>query len=359
MSLMLCMYLMIRICVISPCSKFFVQNNYRGVFQHSYQLAFSTFSLISFLSLSSLQEIRAAAAAAVAGASNNSIGERTSSPENNNSISKNNNTNSNNNIVKEEVNIKSEQLVGNGGGGASDSSELNVNKVNQLNDDVARHLDNGDDLSENNMRQDDNNCVNKNLADTLIDEQMICLSSRSDSDTSMPSSPGSDLAGSKDDMDIEMQLDKNNLSPVPQCLKNEPVALDIKRARVENIVSTMRSSPILPSQPINGCKKRKLYQPQQHDAERYAAVASGLNLGMVIQHLIFFLIDQDSFTRPFHGSSISNKVIPSGISRILNRTPIDAENGCVQCVLVLLLFWFVKRKPIQSKYRMRSTNHEA
>ncbi|KAK9746834.1 Homeo-prospero domain [Popillia japonica] len=44
---------------------------------------------------------------------------------------------------------------------------------------------------------------------------------------------------------------------------------DAKKARVENIVSGMRSSPA-PTQ-VNGCKKRKLYQPQQHDstAERY------------------------------------------------------------------------------------------
>nr|XP_023014567.1 homeobox protein prospero isoform X2 [Leptinotarsa decemlineata] len=44
---------------------------------------------------------------------------------------------------------------------------------------------------------------------------------------------------------------------------------DAKKARVENIVSSMRSSPAPPQ--VNGCKKRKLYQPQQHDsnAERY------------------------------------------------------------------------------------------
>lgn len=44
---------------------------------------------------------------------------------------------------------------------------------------------------------------------------------------------------------------------------------DAKKARVENIVNTMRSSPA-PLQ-VNGCKKRKLYQPQQHDsnADRY------------------------------------------------------------------------------------------
>ncbi|CAG9863231.1 unnamed protein product [Phyllotreta striolata] len=44
---------------------------------------------------------------------------------------------------------------------------------------------------------------------------------------------------------------------------------DAKKARVENIVTSMRSSPAPPQ--VNGCKKRKLYQPQQHDsnAERY------------------------------------------------------------------------------------------
>lgn len=44
---------------------------------------------------------------------------------------------------------------------------------------------------------------------------------------------------------------------------------DAKKARVENIVSSMRSSPAPPQ--VNGCKKRKLYQPQQHDstADRY------------------------------------------------------------------------------------------
>ncbi|XP_030765162.1 homeobox protein prospero isoform X3 [Sitophilus oryzae] len=39
---------------------------------------------------------------------------------------------------------------------------------------------------------------------------------------------------------------------------------DAKRARVEHIVSGMRASPAPPQ--VNGCKKRKLYQPQQHDS---------------------------------------------------------------------------------------------
>ncbi|XP_031616684.1 homeobox protein prospero isoform X2 [Contarinia nasturtii] len=228
-------------------------------------------------------ELRAAAAASAA-SMNNSI-ER-ASPDNNNSISKNNNTNSNNNIVKQEVNIKSETL-GNGGSDANDTSEMNVNnRVNQINDDVSRHVDNGEDITESRQETSISGDLNKTLNDNIIDDEMICLNSRSDSENSMPSSPGSDLIGSKDDMDIEMHLDKNNSSPIPQSLKTEPVALDMKRARVENIVNTMRSSPILPSQQhsqVNGCKKRKLYQPQQHDAERYA----GLNFNLNLQGLMF------------------------------------------------------------------------
>ncbi|XP_055313396.1 homeobox protein prospero isoform X4 [Sitodiplosis mosellana] len=238
-------------------------------------------------------ELRAAAAASAA-SMNNSI-ER-ASPDNNNSISKNNNTNSNNNIVKQEVNIKSETL-GNGGSDANDTSEINVNNrvnsmSNQMNDDVSRHMDNGEDMSDNRQDNAISGDLNKALNDNMIDEEMICLNSRSDSENSMPSSPGSDMIGSKDDMDIEMHLDKNNVSPIPQSLKNEPVAMDMKRARVENIVNTMRSSPILPSQQhpqVNGCKKRKLYQPQQHDAERY----SGLNFNLGLQGLMFGDGDDD------------------------------------------------------------------
>lgn len=163
---------------------------------------------------------------------------------------------------------------------------------NQMNDDVSRHMDNGEDMSESRQDSGLTGDLNKALNDSIIDEEMICLNSRSDSENSMPSSPGSDMIGSKDDIDIEMHLDKNNSSPNPQSLKNEPVALDMKRARVENIVNTMRSSPILPSQQhpqVNGCKKRKLYQPQQHDAERYA----GLNFNLNLQGLMYADGDDD------------------------------------------------------------------
>jgi hypothetical protein len=71
----------------------------------------------------------------------------------------------------------------------------------------------------------------------------------------------------------DMMLDDDMNSPNPNSankeLKQPPTeSLEIKRARVENIVSSMRSSPSLPVQ-VNGCKKRKLYHPQQHESARY------------------------------------------------------------------------------------------
>ena len=43
---------------------------------------------------------------------------------------------------------------------------------------------------------------------------------------------------------------------------------DPKKNRLENIVSVIRSSPTPSSTPVNGCKKRKLYLPQQHEARQ-------------------------------------------------------------------------------------------
>ncbi|GAB6021752.1 hypothetical protein CHUAL_004330 [Chamberlinius hualienensis] len=65
------------------------------------------------------------------------------------------------------------------------------------------------------------------------------------------------------------------ISSIATVMNNNASTADIKRARVENIISSI--SGISPSrvssndttvQPVNGCKKRKLYQPQQHEASR-------------------------------------------------------------------------------------------
>ncbi|XP_054712133.1 homeobox protein prospero-like [Uloborus diversus] len=59
-------------------------------------------------------------------------------------------------------------------------------------------------------------------------------------------------------------------------------SLEVKRARVETIVSNMLQGPVPgrnngagsglgePQPPVNGCKKRKLYQPQQHESTNRA-----------------------------------------------------------------------------------------
>ncbi|RVE44615.1 hypothetical protein evm_010753 [Chilo suppressalis] len=96
-----------------------------------------------------------------------------------------------------------------------------------------------------------------------LDDALLGLDSAGDSRTSPPpaQSAAEPLLAPKSEPE-DRDSDAQRSSPRP---------LDVKRARVENIVSTMRASPA-PQQPqVNGCKKRKLYHPQQHDgaAERY------------------------------------------------------------------------------------------
>lgn len=96
-----------------------------------------------------------------------------------------------------------------------------------------------------------------------LDEALLALDSAGESRTSPPPAPPASepLLAPKSEPE-DRDCDAQRSSPRP---------LDVKRARVENIVSTMRASPA-PQQPqVNGCKKRKLYHPQQHDgaAERY------------------------------------------------------------------------------------------
>ncbi|XP_022116560.2 homeobox protein prospero isoform X1 [Pieris rapae] len=98
-----------------------------------------------------------------------------------------------------------------------------------------------------------------------LDDALLRLDNACDSRTSPPPAPqpSEQLLAPKSEPE-DRDSDAQRSSPRPQ---------DVKRARVENIVSTMRSSPA-PQQPqVNGCKKRKLYHPQQHDgaAERYGA----------------------------------------------------------------------------------------
>ncbi|KZC06706.1 Homeobox protein prospero [Dufourea novaeangliae] len=91
----------------------------------------------------------------------------------------------------------------------------------------------------------------------------------SDCDQSLPPSPTQPRSGSvsvkeeiQDSLNIKRSPSNSPCPIVPKTETSSPTT-EIKRARVENIVSTMRSSPALQTTTVNGCKKRKLYQPQQ------------------------------------------------------------------------------------------------
>ncbi|KAJ2942018.1 hypothetical protein O0L34_g10933 [Tuta absoluta] len=96
-----------------------------------------------------------------------------------------------------------------------------------------------------------------------LDDALLALDGAGDSRTSPSPAPAqSDQLVAPKSEPEDRDSDAQRSSPRP---------LDVKRARVENLVSTLRSSPA-PQQPqVNGCKKRKLYHPVQHDgaAERY------------------------------------------------------------------------------------------
>ncbi|XP_052132825.1 homeobox protein prospero-like, partial [Frankliniella occidentalis] len=98
----------------------------------------------------------------------------------------------------------------------------------------------------------------------------------SDSDTSVHSTATTtDAKDVADDQDDDDDKKSNGSSG----------GMDLKRKRVENIVSTMARSSPLP-QPVNGCKKRKLYHPQQHDA--------GLGVALGMQALMMDDQDEDA-----------------------------------------------------------------
>lgn len=178
--------------------------------------------------------------------------------ENNNTIN-NNNNNLNNNNVK--IDYKK--------GAISDviESEIKSGSVGEM---LSLNESDGLNVDCDNMSVDQENSTG-NLDESPCDARVktedalstFNSNACSDSEASIPSP----LSETKEDIDTDVSYPK---SPEPRTPKTGQI--ELKRARVENIVSTMRSSPTLPI-PVNGCKKRKLYHPQQHDisaAERYS-----------------------------------------------------------------------------------------
>ncbi|EAT46002.1 AAEL002769-PA, partial [Aedes aegypti] len=254
------------------------------------------------------------------------LGDRIS-PDNNNVISKNNNI----------YDISKCETVNGGSGDVSDSSELgaNNNKVNQKNSATNTQTNNSDNINQStrpiSLDSNNSNCddmLASELAHTerllngvsgsgngagstggrcssvnpkqeksdVIDELVASLPDEVDETMPSPASGSNGVIITKQELDMDDCLedkDRDDRTPSPAPSKNDSESLTLKRARVENIVSSMRASPaLLGSQQgqVNGCKKRKLYHPQQHDnsaAERYAAAAAaGLNLGLTLQNFM-------------------------------------------------------------------------
>uniref|UniRef100_A0A1B0FE61 Uncharacterized protein n=1 Tax=Glossina morsitans morsitans TaxID=37546 RepID=A0A1B0FE61_GLOMM len=224
---------------------------------------------------------------------NTSAANNNNNNNNNNNVTSDNKNDNNPNVINliddtmSDIKIKSEPNstnmdILNGERRKSQDSEVNGSQHEEEQRSETDQLDQQDNEVQDSERLDLPAAVTKKEAeDILEDVELMGLNSRSDLE-SLASPSHSDmmlLDNSKDG--LEDDLDKESISTVSK----KP---DMKRARVENIVSSMRSSPSsnLPHLQVNGCKKRKLYQPQQHAMERYVAAAAGLNFGLNLQSII-------------------------------------------------------------------------
>lgn len=104
--------------------------------------------------------------------------------------------------------------------------------------------------------------------------------------------------GSVQDEDDDQEDDDDEMAASADCsARASDDETDAKRARVENIVSNMRrggsdSAVSVPAPAVNGCKKRKLYQPQQalsgadDDQRRGGRAAAAVNRDSFRQELL-------------------------------------------------------------------------
>ncbi|KAG5670367.1 hypothetical protein PVAND_000638 [Polypedilum vanderplanki] len=241
------------------------------------------------------QELRQAAGVA---------NDRHSPDSNQNTIMNNklNNNNNNNNLINNNYDVTKSDNVNNGSidnnnCSSDQASDVTNNNINSNSNKSEKKLSNGSVSDES-----DGKNLNKDLDNNeIIDDEMI-VNSLADGSSSLPSpSSVNNCVKLKEElMDGEMmEKDSRSPSPSPSASNKSDhgTAIELKRARVENIVSTMHSSPALGSQnsiqqpQVNGCKKRKLYHPQQHDnsaAERY-----GITMGLNLHNLMLNDEDED------------------------------------------------------------------
>jgi prospero homeobox 1 len=222
------------------------------------------------------QELRQAAAV-TPDTNQNTIMNKTQLNNNNNLMNNNNNYD----LTKSDNGQESDQKI------IPSDVTINTNAKSEIKDSKTKILNGGeiDASNDGNKKQDDTEA---------IDDEMIVNSLADGSSSSLPSPVSVNNVKLKEELmdgDLDKELCRSpSPSPSASNKSDQGAALELKRARVENIVSTMHSSPALGAgvsaqQPqVNGCKKRKLYHPQQHDnsaVERY-----GLTMGLNLHNLM-------------------------------------------------------------------------
>ncbi|CAO1438128.1 unnamed protein product [Diamesa hyperborea] len=237
------------------------------------------------------------------------------SPDGQQKITKNNNNNNlianNNNLMSNNNNYDTKSDSGTMVNGIIDGNCSNSDKDKE---NCGTKNNNGDDHTNVDCQK-----LNKDEISENIDDDCI-MNSIGDSEPSL-ASPGGSVSNVKlkeECMDGDMDKDMcRSPSPSPSA-SNKSDQMDMKRARVENIVSGMHSSPVLggnaSSTPIvNGCKKRKLYHPQQHDnsaVERYAVAAAGLSMGLNLHNL---MLNDDDDEDELGGGNILQKRVEKNV----------------------------------------------
>lgn len=238
-------------------------------------------------------------------------------------LNKNSNMLNNNNLINNNNNYqdltKSENVNGSSDNDPmSDSTNNNSMKMSSDKDNsVGKQMPNGE-HSDLNGSSDSSK---KNETSEIIDEDIL-MSSLADGSDSMPSPGSVNNAKLKEEM-IDGDLDKEmcrSPSPSPSASNKSDhgAVMDLKRARVENIVSTIHSSPALGSQTsiqqpqVNGCKKRKLYHPQQHDNSAVERYAAGLSMGLNLHNLMLNDEDEEEEMEPhIHQKRTEKNVLKS------------------------------------------------
>ncbi|CRK89935.1 CLUMA_CG003665, isoform A [Clunio marinus] len=230
-------------------------------------------------------------------------GDRHSPDSNQNTIlSKTSNMLNNNNLISNNNNYdvtKSDNV--NGSSDSDQTSDVITNnnlKVSSEKENIRKQI-NGGEHSEANGSSDGKK---GDVSEINDDDRMM-----SDGSVSMPSPWASPSSENNLKMKEEL-IDGDNEKDLSLCRSPSPslsasnksdqgAVMDLKRARVENIVSTIHSSPALGTQTsiqqpqVNGCKKRKLYHPQQHDNSAVERYAAGLSMGLNLHNLM--LNDED------------------------------------------------------------------